>query len=341
MRNVLFALLLTLFSILPLISFSEEVAAPEVDSLCAAHRGALLTSHVDGARRFSLHALEDGAFAVQVDSKKNGQWKPEVVNPSVMPWNDTAPSLSTDGQNRLFIRFADLAYAVLEPDAFGDWRITLWDVHPEVDCDELFTLYPNAVSIYRHDAAQSQPLWIYGTLCISRDLESLDTSSLPSGFADLKNLINPAGWAVISSNNEAGMQAVYGTPNPSRDQICTLYDGAPVRLLGTEPGWFRIEVAGRIGWVPQASLVTGFDMLMVSRHFPDLSILPESLTEDAAIYALPTVDSPVLQPLKPMGLDALSRFSVIGSVSDAWYVVFSPEGISGFIEGKWLSAGCG
>lgn len=119
-----------------------------------------------------------------------------------------------------------------------------------------------------------------------------------------------------------------------------LYDGAPVKLLGAEPGWFRIEVASRIGWVPQASLVTGFDMLMVSQHFPDLSILQESLTEDAVIYALPTVDSPVLQPLKPLSPDALSRFSVIGSVSDTWYVVFSPEGISGFIEGKWLSAGC-
>lgn len=341
MAKVFLLFILTLFFILPSPSLAEGQAAAKADSRSATHYGELLTSQICGVRRFSLYSSGDETFTIQIECQENGQWITEAINPSIQPWNHTVPRLSAKDEDLFLIEYSDLAYASIKLDASGSWCMTSWDVSLPLTPDHFFCIYPNSIGLYIYDAAQNQSLWMYGTLLISRDLESLDTSILPSNLDDVKDLIDPDGWAMISSADEAGIQAIYMTPDTQQPVLCSLYDGTPVRVIDSQQEWAKIEVAGLAGWVPQASLITGFDMLTVTQRFPELCVWQEILTDEAAIYTAPTVDSPVLYSLKHLDSSVISYISVIGSVSDEWYVVFHPKGICGFMESKWFYAGNG
>lgn len=340
MAKAFLSFILTLFFLLPSPSLAEGQATEKADSRSATHHGELLTSQIYGIRRFSLYSSEDETFTIQIERQENGQWVTEAINSSIQPWNNTVPTLSVIGEDLFLIKYIDLAYASIMLDASGSWRMTSWDVCLPLSPDRFFSIYPNSISIYTHPAELSAPMWIYGSL-LPMDLESLDTSSLPLNPDDVKNLIDPDGWAVISSADETGIQAMYMTPDTQQPVLCSLYDGAPVKVIDSQQDWAKIEAAGLTGWVPQASVVTGFDMLKVTQRFPELCVWQEILTDEAAIYAAPTADSPVLYSLQHMDSSVVSYISVIGSTSDEWYAVFCPRGICGFMESKWFYAGNG
>lgn len=127
-------------------------------------------------------------------------------------------------------------------------------------------------------------------------------------------------------------------PDTLQPVLCSPYDGTPVKVIDSQQDWAKIEAAGLAGWVPQASLVTGFEMHTVSQRFPDLCVMQKSSTDEAAIYATPAANSPVLYSLKHQNSSVLSYIFIIGSASDEWYAVFHPNGIYGFMESKWFYA---
>ena len=338
--TVSFFLLLVL-----MLSFSCPAAGAAADKEArdsANPSAELQMSEIHGNRRFTLYASENGMYQIQIDRRERDAWITEAVNAAIQPWNQIPPSLAVKAEDLCYLRYIDTAYAALVCDASGAWRLTSWVVSPHGGQEVFFSLYPNAIGIYapQSNAAQAQQ-WIYGSLQISPDLNALDTGSLPLTLDDVSHLIDPEGWAVISSADGTGWQRMYQRPDAAEDALCTLYDGAPVRVLHTQGDWTSIEVAGMTGWVPQASLIAGMDMLTVPARFPDLTILHEVLSDETLVYASPSTDAPVLYSLECLDASDLDAFWIIGFVSDEWYAVFNPKGISGFMEAKWFYPGNG
>lgn len=342
MRRTFLPLVLFLLLALPASALALGQADAQTQSSTDVPQGELLESQIAGDSRFSFTALDDETFEIRIDRKKEGQWVTEALNSSIKPWNGYTPALSIGSGSTFYLKYSDVAYAIISRDLSGTWRLTAWSVSLVLDKDFYLGISPHTVSIYTQSTNQAYPKkWLHGSPVMAQELSALDTSRLPTCPEEIGNLIDPEGWAVISSAGGTGEQNLYPLPDASTEPFCTLYDWAPVRIIETKQDWAQVAVANLVGWVPQASLLAGMDMLDVDQRFSELRVLQESLTDEAAIQALPDTGSPVLYFAKNLDSSVFNYLFVMGCTPDGWYLVFNPDGIHGFMESRWFFAGNG
>lgn len=342
MIRAFLSLFFFLLIVLPSSPLAQEQAPAQTHSATDATHGELMESQIVGDCRFSFTALGDEVFEIRIDCRKEGRWCTEVLNSSIKSWNGYTPMLSVGSENIFYLKYSDVAYATVRRDLFGTWRLAAWSVSLDLDEDFYLGISPHTVSIYTRSSEQAYPKkWLHGSPLIAQELNELDTSHLPTCPEEVSNLIDPEGWAVIYSVGGTGEQNLYPLPDATKESLCTLFNWAPVQIIGTQQDWAQVAVANLVGWVPLASLVTGMDMLDEDQYFSELRILQESLTDDAAIHALPDTDSPVLYFAKHLDSSVFNYLFVMGCTSDGWYLVFYPDGIYGFMESKWFFAGNG
>ena len=341
MRRTFLPLILFLLLALPASALALGQADAQTQSSTDVPQGELLESQIAGNFRFSFTALDDETFEIQIDHNEEGQWITEALNSSIKPWNGYTPALSVGSGSTFYLEYSDVAYAIIRRDLSGTWRLTAWSVSLVLDKDFYLGISPHTVSIYTQSTNQAYPKkWLHGSPVMAQELSALDTSRLPTCPEEVGNLIDPKGWAVISSAGGTG-QNLYPLPDASTEPFCTLYNWAPVRIIETKQDWAQVAVANLVGWVPQASLLSGMDMLDVDQRFSELRVLQESLTDEAAIQALPDTGSPVLYFAKSLDASVFNYLFVMGCTPDGWYLVFNPDGIYGFMETKWFFAGNG
>lgn len=336
MRRAILPLVLFLLLALPASTLAQGQVPTQTYSDTATPHAELLESQIAGDFRFSFTALDDETFEIRIDRKEEGQWVTEALNSSIKPWNGYTPALSVGSGSTFYLEYSDVAYAIIRRDLSGTWRLTAWSVSGDIDEDFYLGISPHTVSIYTRSTNQAYPKkWLHGSPVMAQELSALDTSRLPTCPEEVGNLIDPKGWAVISSAGGTG-QNLYPLPDASTEPLCTLYDWAPVRIIETKQDWAQVAVANLVGWVPEASLITGMDMLDVDQRFSELRVLQESLTDDAAIHALPDAASPVLYFAKSLDASVFNYLFVMGCTPDGWYLAFNPDGIYGFMETKWF-----
>lgn len=340
MRRTFLPLILFLLLALSSSALAQDQFSTQTYSDTATPHAELLESQIAGDFRFSFTALDDETFEIQIDHNEEGQWITEALNSSIKPWNGFTPTLFVVNEDNIYLRYSDVAYAIISRDLSGIWRLTGWNVNLIHDNGFFIALYPHTACIYHTSSATQRHPWLHGSPAMAQELSALDTSRLPTCPEEVGNLIDPKGWAVISSVGGMG-QNLYPLPDASREPLCTLYDWAPVRIIETKQDWAQVAVANLVGWVPKASLLAGMDMLDVDQRFSELRVLQESLTDDAAIHALPDAASPVLYFAKSLDSSVFNYLFVMGCTPDGWYLVFNPDGIYGFMETKWFFAGNG
>lgn len=341
MRRTFLPLVLFLLLALSSSALAQGQAPAQTQSSTDVPRGERLDSQIVGDHRFSFTALDDETFEIRIDLNEAGQWVTEALNSSIKPWNGFIPTLFVVNEDNIYLRYSDVAYAIISRDLSGIWRLTGWNVSLIHDNGFFIALYPHTACIYHTSSATQRHPWLHGSPAMAQELSALDTSRLPTCPEEVGNLIDPEGWAVISSAGGTGEQNLYPLPDASTEPFCTLYDWAPVRIIETKQDWAQVAVANLVGWVPKASLLAGMDMLDVDQRFSELRVLQESLTDDATIHALPDSDSPVLHFAKRLDSSIFFSLVVVGCTSDGWYLVFDPNGIYGFMESKWFFAGNG
>ena len=340
MRRAFLPLVLFLLLALSSSALAQGQAPAQTQSSTDVPQGKRLDPQIAGDHRFSFTALDDETFEIRIDLNEAGQWVTEALNSSIKPWNGFAPTLFVVNEDNIYLRYSDVAYAIISRDLSGIWRLTGWTVSLIHDNGFFIALYPHTACIYHTSSATQRHPWLHGSPVMAQELSALDTSRLPTCPEEIGNLIDPEGWAVISSAGGTG-QNLYPLPDTSKEPFCTLYDWAPVRIIETKQDWAQVAVANLVGWVPKASLLAGMDMLDVDQRFSELRVLQESLTDDATIHALPDSDSPVLHFAKRLDSSIFFSLVVVGCTSDGWYLVFDPNGIYGFMESKWFFAGNG
>lgn len=340
MRRTFLPLVLFLLLALSSSALAQDQFSTQTYSDTATPHAELLESQIAGDFRFSFTALDDETFEIRIDRNEAGQWVTEALNSSIKPWNGFTPTLFVVNEDNIYLRYSDVAYAIISRDLSGIWRLTGWNVNLIHDNGFFIALYPHTACIYHTSSATQRHPWLHGSPAMAQELSALDTSRLPTCPEEVGNLIDPKGWAVISSAGGMG-QNLYPLPDASTKPLCTLYDWAPVRIIETKQDWAQVAVANLVGWVPKASLLAGMDMLDVDQRFSELRVLQESLTDDAAIHALPDTGSPVLYFVKSLDASVFNYLFVMGCTPDGWYLVFNPDGIYGFMESRWFFAGNG
>lgn len=340
MRRTFLPLVLFLLLALSSSALAQDQFSTQTYSDTATPHAELLESQIAGDSHFSFTALDDETFEIRIDRNEAGQWVTEALNSSIKPWNGFTPTLFVVNEDNIYLRYSDVAYAIISRDLSGIWRLTGWNVNLIHDNGFFIALYPHTACIYHTSSATQRHPWLHGSPAMAQELSALDTSHLPTCPEEVGNLIDPKGWAVISSAGGMG-QNLYPLPDASREPLCTLYDWAPVKIIETKQDWAQVAVANLVGWVPKASLLAGMDMLDVDQRFSELRVLQESLTDDAAIHALPDTGSPVLYFAKSLDASVFNYLFVMGCTPDGWYLVFNPDGIYGFMESRWFFAGNG
>lgn len=339
MKKIQIMVFFVLLSLFPLQHIAEESVLIQEPISFTESFGNPLYSQVSRARRFTYYASDNDAFKILIERNSGEMWETESISAPLYSWNGINPSLDVIHENMFYIKFDDRAYAEIMHDDSRGWSLRLWAVFS--GGSTFFAFYPNALCINKYSAGNASSQWIYGSALISFDLDSLDVSKLPTDDSDILKLIDPSHWAVILGKHGTNEQLVYESPSINGDSVCTLYSGAPVKILSIQAAWANIEVAGLTGWVPLSSLATGREMLSTIQCFPDWIILSDTTTSETCVYSSPSTKSVVCESLQDATIPYIESLRIIGRMDTDWYIVYRPNGTQGFMQTKWFSPGNG
>lgn len=163
-------------------------------------------------------------------------------------------------------------------------------------------------------------------------LDQVDLRALPSSEAEITNMIDRAGWAVVHNPDPADRLHLRVKPDRKAESLGKFYNGTPVQVLSQEGAWFEVLVglSGLRGWMMTKYLVFGEAMDAVDEAFPQL-VYREHYDSRPAYDRI--TGGHAIQMDEP--------YHVIGVVNDELYILLSDSGQTGYVPQAWLFEGNG
>ena len=157
-----------------------------------------------------------------------------------------------------------------------------------------------------------------GTLA-GRDLFTVQLDALQIASPRLDR----TGWAVVNNPDPADRLHLRNKPDRSSSSQGKLYNGTPLRVLGSKDGWTQVQLgmgaSARTGWMMTKYLAFGERMDAVASAWPDLFFRDE--------YAM--------NP--PISGD----YRVVGVEGDRQYILLGMDGTVVYVPQGWLWEGNG
>ena len=197
---------------------------------------------------------------------------------------------------------------------------------------EIFHVFPNA--IMPSDG---------GNILYAGDLPAFDLSTvalddLPKSQAEAFAAIDSTNWRLV--NNPIATDRLRLRDAPGGKELGRYYNGTPVLVLGEEGEWSHVRIGHVEGYMMTAYLAPGDQGVEV--RGVQLAVREELVGQDIPLYTQPDESSAMVAQVKNPDYMPQCGELFCGTAGDGWiHVLLLHEGISGYIQEKYLWAGNG
>ena len=197
---------------------------------------------------------------------------------------------------------------------------------------EIFHVFPNA--IMPSDG---------GNILYAGDLPAFDLSTvalddLPKSQAEAFAAIDSTNWRLV--NNPIATDRLRLRDAPGGKELGRYYNGTPVLVLGEEGEWSHVRIGLVEGYMMTAYLAPGDQGVEV--RGVQLAVREELVGQDIPLYTQPDESSAMVAQVKNPDYMPQCGELFCGTAGDGWiHVLLLHEGISGYIQEKYLWAGNG
>ncbi len=212
-------------------------------------------------------------------------------------------------------------------DRNGAWLLSVVQIPGEIFC-----VFPNA--IMPSDG---------GNILYAGDLPAFDLSTvalddLPKSQAEAFAAMDSTNWRLV--NNPIATDRLRLRDAPGGKELGRYYNGTPVLVLGEEGEWSHVRIGHVEGYMMTAYLAPGDQGVEV--RGVQLAVREELVGQDIPLYTQPDESSAVVAQVKNPDYMPQSGELFCGTAGDGWiHVLLLHEGISGYIQEKYLWAGNG
>lgn len=216
--------------------------------------------------------------------------------------------------------------------SFGLDRNGAWLLSVVQTSSEIFHVFPNA--IMPSDG---------GNILYAGDLPAFDLSTvalddLPKSQAEAFAAMDSTNWRLV--NNPIATDRLRLRDAPGGKELGRYYNGTPVLMLGEEGEWSHVRIGHVEGYMMTAYLAPGDQGVEV--RGVQLAVREELVGQDIPLYTQPDESSAMVAQVK--NPDYMPQIGELfcGTAGDGWiHVLLLHEGISGYIQEKYLWAGNG
>ena len=216
--------------------------------------------------------------------------------------------------------------------SFGLDRNGAWLLSVVQTSSEIFHVFPNA--IMPSDG---------GNILYAGDLPAFDLSTvalddLPKSQAEAFAAMDSTNWRLV--NNPIATDRLRLRDAPGGKELGRYYNGTPVLVLGEEGEWSHVRIGHVEGYMMTAYLAPGDQGVEV--RGVQLAVREELVGQDIPLYTQPDESSAMVAQVK--NPDYMPQIGELfcGTAGDGWiHVLLLHEGISGYIQEKYLWAGNG
>ena len=182
-----------------------------------------------------------------------------------------------------------------------------------------------------------------GNILYAGDLPAFDLSTvalddLPKSQAEAFAAIDSTNWRLV--NNPIATDRLRLRDAPGGKELGRYYNGTPVLVLGEEGEWSHVRIGHVEGYMMTAYLAPGDQGVEV--RGVQLAVREELVGQDIPLYTQPDESSAMVAQVKNPDYMPQCGELFCGTAGDGWiHVLLLHEGISGYIQEKYLWAGNG
>lgn len=174
------------------------------------------------------------------------------------------------------------------------------------------------------------------------NLATFDPEAMPQTIDEAMAMIDTTGYAMVKSEVPTDRLHLRASPSKSGASLGRYYSGTPVRVHSVEGEWAKVDVCGVEGYMMAAFLAFGQDMLSVIRYFPGLSLQEQYASEGVSLYLRPEEkDGLYVGTVGGAGSLHGTSMYILANAGDDWFHVVCGNGLTGYIQSKYLWAGNG
>ena len=216
--------------------------------------------------------------------------------------------------------------------SFGLDRNGAWLLSVVQTSSEIFQVFPDAIITSEG-----------GNILYAGDLPAFDLSTvalddLPKSQAEAFAAMDSTNWRLV--NNPIATDRLRLRDAPGGKELGRYYNGTPVLVLGEEGEWSHVRIGHVEGYMMTAYLAPGDQGVEV--RGVQLAVREELVGQDIPLYTQPDESSAMVAQVK--NPDYMPQIGELfcGTAGDGWiHVLLLHEGISGYIQEKYLWAGNG
>ena len=230
------------------------------------------------------------------------------------------------GSSVIISNYTDATYA------FALYCNSAWKLAWVQTASEIFHVFPNA--IIPSDGSNI----LYAGDLPAFDLSTVALDDLPKSQAEAFAAMDSTNWRLV--NNPIATDRLRLRDAPGGKELGRYYNGTPVLVLGEEGEWSHVRIGHVEGYMMTAYLAPGDQGVEV--RGVQLAVHEELVGQDIPLYTQPDESSAVAAQVKNPNYMPLDGELFCGTAGDGWiHVLLLHEGISGYIQEKYLWAGNG
>ena len=217
-------------------------------------------------------------------------------------------------------------------DGSGAWTLS-W-VQNDAGYTEIYWIFPHAIAA---DDENGNTVLYAGELP-DTSLSAMDLSALPRTLAQALEGLDSSSWRVVS--NPVSTDRLRLRDAPDGKELGRYYNGTPMQVLDEQGEWAHVRVGDTEGYMMTAYLAPGDQGVEV--RGVQLAVREELVGQEIPLYTQPDESSAVVAQVKNPNYMPLDGELFCGTAGDGWiHVLLLRDGISGYIQEKYLWAGNG
>lgn len=299
----------------------------------------LIQCEVDGNRCVQLLSYQD-SYRIRLLNNRYGVWRLDSET-DLIEFHNITPSISIKNE-LLYIHYTEQEYYVYKPNEDNVWVLSFFYFSSANEGDISLSFFDYGIFIVEETRAHIQrAYWLFGKPSFPTELERFTPSFLPKSIHMLYNIIDTSDWGIVncSDRNEISF---YERPDCKSRMLGSFFHGAPVRIIDQQADWVYVRIAEYYGWLPKSSIKVENEMLeAVPSAIDHLHLKAVAFQEEAPIYQFPSANADVSFRLCKDKNLVFEKSIILGVIDEEWYMIWTPNGVEGFIQACWVTEGNG